>query len=760
MVRIKNILLSASLVINIMLVFLWLFESGIQELPAWIKVTGRLHPMVLHFPIAMLLLIALIELLNSFTRKSQTGNSYTTTFTDNLNRNNPPDSVHDVSPDISPGAAHPGLRENSRSTDNQIIDLLLGITAFTAALAALCGFFLLYGGGYENSDDLYWHKISGIITSLIAGLLSWLRSIKIIFYVPALVIGCIMLIVTGHLGSAVTHGDDFITAPLMAKTKKIKNIDEALVFEDIVQNIFNDKCIGCHNPNKRKGELLLTGFKELLKGGENGAVIIPGNADSSALFNLLLLPADDDRHMPPEGKPQPDVGEIAIIRWWISNGAVPKQKFKDSKSPDSITKIIKAKYDAGSPLDQLNIEFADIDLINKLDNNDRGVKQLSLEKPFINIFMANRKTISNTEFQELTPLKNQITAIDLSYSNITNEQVKMLAGFPHLRAIHFENSNINDSALNEIAGLKYLEYLNVSNTNVTSAVLDLAAKMKSVTRLYMYETRINIDSILALRKSRSNLIVGYTPDLSKDSLYRGKLTDPQVLIDSNMFIGKATVKMTYRLKGVDIHYTLNGSEPDSTSEIYKEPLSVDSSSILKVIAMRSGWEPSKTLSYTFEKVSQKFVNAKLETPPDKRYPGKGDSSLIDFRRGAIDGADENYIGYEASDMVAWLDLGAEKSLSNLSLSYLVNHGSFILAPNTFEVWSATKDGRKIKKLGVASSHESGFKKDAKRNLLTVKFQKQPLQYLIVKSGNIGKTPSWHPSKGSKSWIFIDEIIPN
>ena len=114
---------------------------------------------------------------------------------------------------------------------------------------------------------------------------------------------------------------------------------------------------------------------------------------------------DDDRHMPPEGKPQPDAGEIAIIRWWISNGADPKQKFKDSKSPDSITKIIRTKYDAGSALDQLNIEFADIDLINKLDNNDRGVKQLSLEKPYINIFMANRKTISNSEIEELLPLK-------------------------------------------------------------------------------------------------------------------------------------------------------------------------------------------------------------------------------------------------------------------------------------------------------------------------------------------------------------------
>ena len=179
---------------------------------------------------------------------------------------------------------------------------------------------------------------------------------------------------------------------------------------------------------------------------------------------------------------------------------------------------------------------------------------------------------------------------------------------------------------------------------------------------------------------------------------------------------------------------------------------------MKVIARRTGWQNSKTLNYKFEKALYKFVNAKLESPPDKRYPGNGDSSLIDLKRGAIDAADEKYIGYEGNDMIAWLDLGNKCNLSGLSASYLVNHRSFVMAPAQLEVWAATEDGKKLNRLGVVSTHESGLQKDAIRKVLSLKFPMQSLRYIIVKIKNIGKTPAWHPSKGSKSWIFIDEII--
>jgi uncharacterized membrane protein len=713
MVRIKNFLLSAGFFLNILLLFLWFFENHIHELPTWVKVAGRLHPMVLHFPIALLIIIAVLELIG-------------------------------------------------RNTGEQAItlDILLAITAFSAAVAALCGFFLLYGGDYESSNELYWHKIAGILTSVTAGLLCWLRGFRRIIYLPSLLLACTMLIITGHLGSTVTHGQDFITGPLGKSMHKIANIEEAVVYQDIIQPIFDEKCIGCHNPNKRKGALQLINHNLLLKGGENGAVFVAGNPDSSALYNLLLLPSNDDRHMPPEGKPQADAAEIALIRWWISTGADPKQKLKDAKAPDSINKIVRAKYDRGSPLDQLNIPFADATLLKTLDNNDRGIRQLSIEKPYVDVFMANRKTIADAEFDEMLPIKDQITNIDLSYSAITMAQIKKLAGFPHLRIIHLENSNITDDGVKQLASLKYLEYLNLSNTDVTAGVLKQTAGIRSLKKLFLYETNIPTPQLLEIKKQRPDFILGFTPDLSSDTAYRGRLTEPQVVVDSNMFINYATVKMNYRLKGVNIYYTLNGEEPDSTSTIYKEPVRIDRTATLKVIAMRNGWQSSKVNKFLFEKAGFKFVAASLETPPDKRYKAKLDSSLIDFRRGAINATDENYLGFEGNELNAWLDLGSTSALASVEVSYIINHGSLIFAPAGLEVWNATADGKKLERLGLVRNYEPGMIKETIRKTLVVKIGGKPVRYLLVKVMNPGKTPKWHPTKNAKTWIFVDEIIAN
>ena len=81
--------------------------------------------------------------------------------------------------------------------------------------------------------------------------------------------------------------------------------------------IIRDNCIRCHNPKKRKGGLILTTHEDLLRGTEDGPVVLPGRSQSSML--ALALAVEADPHMPP--KKQLSEEQIAAVRAWIDAGA-------------------------------------------------------------------------------------------------------------------------------------------------------------------------------------------------------------------------------------------------------------------------------------------------------------------------------------------------------------------------------------------------------------------------------------------------------
>jgi hypothetical protein len=85
--------------------------------------------------------------------------------------------------------------------------------------------------------------------------------------------------------------------------------------------ILERTCKGCHNPDKKKGELVLTTPEGIRKGGENGAVLVPRKPDESPMIQRCELPLDDEDHMPPADKPQPTPAELAALRQWIAAGA-------------------------------------------------------------------------------------------------------------------------------------------------------------------------------------------------------------------------------------------------------------------------------------------------------------------------------------------------------------------------------------------------------------------------------------------------------
>ena len=74
---------------------------------------------------------------------------------------------------------------------------------------------------------------------------------------------------------------------------------------------------------KVKGNLRLDTYDRLMRGGEDGAVIIPGKpGEKHSCCKRITLPPDDKKFMPSEGKPPLKAEEIAWIKAWIAAGSV------------------------------------------------------------------------------------------------------------------------------------------------------------------------------------------------------------------------------------------------------------------------------------------------------------------------------------------------------------------------------------------------------------------------------------------------------
>ena len=74
-------------------------------------------------------------------------------------------------------------------------------------------------------------------------------------------------------------------------------------FENKIRPVLVESCYKCHSEKseKVKGGLLLDSREAILKGGDNGPAVVPGDTEKSLLIKAVRY-TDDDLQMPPKGK--------------------------------------------------------------------------------------------------------------------------------------------------------------------------------------------------------------------------------------------------------------------------------------------------------------------------------------------------------------------------------------------------------------------------------------------------------------------------
>ena len=101
-------------------------------------------------------------------------------------------------------------------------------------------------------------------------------------------------------------------------------------YTDHVRPILREYCFSCHNQNKAQNDLKVDSYETLMEGGASGAIIEPGDLESSWFWDLITH--QDEPSMPPNADKMPD-DKLAVIRKWIEGGAL-----KDSGSKAAVKK--------------------------------------------------------------------------------------------------------------------------------------------------------------------------------------------------------------------------------------------------------------------------------------------------------------------------------------------------------------------------------------------------------------------------------------
>ena len=209
--------------------------------------------------------------------------------------------------------------------------------------------------------------------------------------------------------------------------------------------------------------------------------------------------------------------------------------------------------------------------------------------------------------------------------------------------------------------------------------------------------------------------------------------------------------------GLTMYYTIDGTEPDTNSAQYREPVILKTTAEIRVAAIRVG---SGKTAVESRKVCRHKALGKEYTitfPYSKKYVAGGDSNMTDGLRGTYSYRDNLFQGYEGVDFEAIVNLGKKTKISKVCVGTLQSTGAWIYHPLKLEVF-VSADAEKWKKVGEVRNTIPQTDSGTSVQDLTVCFKDQKAKFVKVYCSAMHQNPDWHPGAGGKTWLFIDEII--
>ena len=421
-------------------------------------------------------------------------------------------------------------RKEAFAISHNVMKAIWLLGAGAALISCITGYFLSLSGDYDNAT-VSWHMWMGIALAIVSILIySRVAQNK---YDTILKIACffllILIFVTGHLGGTLTHGSDYLSWNSeknndSAAKKIISNVQEAKAYEQVIQPILQSKCYGCHGSSKQKGGFRMDDSIHLMKGGKDGITLIAGNADKSEMIKRMLLPREEEHHMPPKEKGQLTESQIAIIHWWIDGGADFSKKVKDIPQPGNIKTALLAFQRSQKTIPSFvpaeKVEPADKKAVEALKQKGVVVLPVTQNSSYLMVNFVTAINLNVEDIKLLPLIKKQLVWLKLSDTKLDDNVLAFVAECTNLRILQLNNTGVTDKGLSHLTSLKNLQSISLVGTNVTATGVQSLQSIRTLREIFLYQTKATSDFAL-LKKSFPKSVIdtgGYSiPFLDTDT---------------------------------------------------------------------------------------------------------------------------------------------------------------------------------------------------------------------------------------------------
>lgn len=396
-----------------------------------------------------------------------------------------------------------------------VLPLIYGAGFMTALASCFSGYLLSLGDEYEIGT-LTFHMWMAIGTTGVAALLFYLVWKKR-FDTTTRTVSFLLLagiVITGHLGGTLTHGSGYLSLSVL-NTKEgaafrrapVPDVQQALLFSDLVQPVLHEKCFSCHGPSKRKGGLRMDDTTAFLKGGKNGKVLNPENAETSELWKRLKLPADDDDHMPPSQKPQLSENEMALLHWWLQQGAEFEGKVNAFPQDPRIKSMLvsfekvddRPLYNTDIP--ETPVVKADEKVIRKLAGAGFTIIPVAQNSNYLEVTFPGDREVTDELLNTIPLIKKQLVSLKAGGTGLNDEGLQKITDCKNILRLELQHTRITDKGVALLRNLPVLRYLNLVGTEVTASGVSLLKGQDSLKRIYLYQTKVDKKKWVSLQQA-------------------------------------------------------------------------------------------------------------------------------------------------------------------------------------------------------------------------------------------------------------------